>query len=887
VLSIRHLRFAVRQLFHRQHLDQEMNEELQFHLDCTILENIKSGMNPLEARRTALAGFGGIPQIREECREALGLRILDEVRQDLRYTARQLINHRGFTILAVLVLALGIGANTAVFSVIDLLVYRPLPVRHPEQLVRNKDLLSYQNYLDIKKSSQSTAAFTSASWWPLEIWDSEYSESYSGRAVSADLFDVLGLKLAMGRPFLPEEDLYPATHPVAIISYRLWQRRFGGSPSTIGKTIRLNSELLTVVGVAPKGFRDINYNGAYRDVWIPLPMFRIVQHFEKDPIWSDIFEQRNKPVLMLIGRLNPGVSLQQAQARVSVIADQIKKAYPESVKYFMSDIAWNVQMLPLSHPRIPGRETLFSLNILLAAAGCIFLICCANVGSLLLGRAAARQREIATRYAVGASRFRVIRQLLTECLVISGIALAASFAVWKLTLYCLPALEGSLNEGSIGAMRDLDLAFEPRIFLIAAAIALTANLLFALLPAILGSRIGIGASLRDHGTIRGSASPRLRRILVVAQVVLSSVLLVGAGLFIRFIARFQSADPGFDTKVLVASPGMPFYDMDPQKGINFYRAASERIRSLPGVQSAGWSFQVPPENGDPDNILPDPVTIGFKPLPAFSSSISPGYFQTLRIPLIQGRDFSDQEIKNRPNVAIVNETMARAFWPGQAAVGQRVKIQNTYEVIGVVKDAGYASAWNGPKPCIYLPIDLVLARMPKLHVRVFGNPSSMINPIRLAFESFGPEARIREIKLLSNEMEDLLSRERSTAFILILFGGLALVLATVGLYGIIAYSAAQRSREFGIRLALGAQQNTIKALVLREGLLTVLSGLAVGMPCAMILSRLLANRLHGMSSLDPISYISIAVLWICVSVIAVLVPARKAISNPLNALRVE
>ncbi len=898
-------------LWRRNLLEREMHEELRFHLACQIKDNIKAGMNPREARRAALRDFGGVDQTKEECRESRGFRLFDESRQDLRYALRQLIHNPGFTILAVLVLAFGIGANTAVVSIIDQLIFRPLPVLQPKQLAVIPSS-SYLDYIDLRNDNQVFSGAAAVDVFGFDLWDSDHSENLSGKAISANFFDVLGLKMAAGRAFLPEEDQLHGDHSATIISYRLWQRIFGANPAAVGQTMKLNGELLTIVGVAPRRFRDIDYGGAYRDIWIPLPMFKRALHLENEPMYSDLFEQRNKRFLNVIGRLKPGVSLKQAQARMNFVSNQLSKAFADSRRSWgahadgsLTEDGWTIQLHPLASPRRMNENTIFSINILFVAAGCILLICCANVGSLLLARNSARQREIATRLAVGASRFRVARQLLTESLVLSTISLAASFAVWRATLQCLPALESSLGQGPMDALRDLELVFEPRIFAIAVSIAIFANLIFALAPALLGSRLEITATLREQGFLRGGAGPRWRRILVVAQVMLSFILLIGAGLFIKVLARFETADPGFNTNVLVVHPGAPGYGFNNKKNVGYRQTVIERISALPGVLAASWASDAPPEMGNGGyQMVRTEQSIAANGAYRWidSNAISPGYFKTLQIPMVQGRDFTDYDDRTASaGTVIINETMARQFWPGLNPLGKRLQVgkslndvrknpEQIYEVVGVVKDAGYSRVWNGPKPYIYFtPAQLGYSEggASKLHVRIEGNPNSMINQIRKVFESFGPEAKVRGVRPLSAEMRLALSRERSTAFILSCFGGLALLLASVGLYGVISYSVARRSREFGIRLALGAPQSNIMKLVFREGIATVLVGLTLGLPCAIALARLLVNRLHGVSPLDPISYAAISMLWICVAILAVLVPARKAIADPMTALRVE
>jgi putative ABC transport system permease protein len=889
----------LRNLIGRDRFEKEMNEEVRFHLDMVIQNNIRAGMSPEEARGAALFHFGGVDQTKEECRDTRWTRIPEEIWQDLRYAVRMMRKSPGFTMVVVIILALGIGANTAVFSIIDAVVFRPLPVWHPEQLAAITSSSSYPDFLDIRNDDQVFSGVAALSHIPLELSNDEHPEGFAGRCVSANFFQVLGLRMAVGRGFMPDEDNSPGSHPVAVITYRFWEHEFGSDPAVLGKTLKLNGESLTIVGVAPKGFRDFEYLGANLHVWVPISMLYRVQHLEKDPIWHDVLEARDKRLwLGVIGRLKPGVKLRQAQARMRLIAGQLKEAYPKT----NSD--WEATLGSVGGPRFPGGNTQFFLAILLAAAICILLITCTNVGSLMLGRASARQREIATRLALGASRSRVVRQLLTEGVTLSGLAFVASLAVWGLTLRYLPYIEGSFNaQGAIGNPRDMELALDYRVSIIAICITLLTNLIFGMAPALVASRPELNSALKNQGFLfAGRAGSRWLRIPVVVQVALSVILLVGAGLFIRTIVRFQSVDPGFDQNVLLLNVGKPFRDFDVEKSISYYHQALERIRTVPGVLSASLARDIPPERGDMgERMRPEQNDVSENRWHWFDGNcVTPGYFKTLGMPIIRGRDFTDHDDGKSAGVVIVNETLARRYWPGLSPLGKRLRVKGdensddyrpeenrSYEIIGVVPDAKYSTVWKGAKPYVYFPLSQLYYFDPQLHVRVSGNPSPIINPIRKALESFGPDAKVYNARLMSAEMESLLSQDRSTAFVLGAFGLLALILTAVGLYGVISYFVAQRTQEFGIRMALGAQAEDILKQVVREGMTLVSVGLALGLPCSMTASRFIGSRLHGMSPVDPVTYITISLLCIAVALCAVFLPARRATANPMDALRFE
>jgi putative ABC transport system permease protein len=888
----------LRSLIGKDRFEKEMDEEVSFHLEMAIQENIRAGMNPEEARRTALLNFGGVDKTKEECRDTRPTRFLQDFWLDLRYAVRMMRKNPGFTVAAVIILALEIGANTAVFSIIDAVVFRPLPVWYPEQLAAITSSSSYPDYLDFRNDDQVFSGVAAFSGIPLELSNDEHPEGFAGRCVSTNFFEVLGLKMAAGRGFLPEEDNSPGSHPVAVITYRFWEREFGADPAISGKTLKLNGESLTIVGVAPKGFRDFAYLGANLHVWVPISMLYKVQHLEKDRIWHDVLEAREKRWLGVIGRLKPGVNLQQAQARVRVISSQLKEAYPKT----NSD--WDATLSSASNPRLPGGNTQFFLAILLAAATCILLITCTNVGSLMLGRASARQREIATRLALGANRSRLVRQLLTEGLTLSGLAFVASLAVWGLTLRYLPYIGGSFNaQGAIGNPRAMELALDHRVSIIAICITLLTNLLFGLAPALVASRPELNSALKNQSFLfAGRAGSRWLRIPVVVQIALSVILLVGAGLFIRTIMRFQSVEPGFDQNVLLLNVGKPFRDLDVERSISYYHQALERISAVPGVLSASLARDIPPERGDMgERMRPEQSDVSDNRWHWFDGNcVTPGYFKTLGMPIIRGRDFTDRDDGKSAGVVIVNETLARRYWPGLNPLGKRLRVKGdensddyrpeenrSYEIIGVVPDAKYSTVWKGAKPYVYFPLSQLYYFDPQLHVRVLGNPSSIINPIRKALESFGPDVKVYNARLMSAEMESLLSQDRSAAFVLGVFGLLALVLTAVGLYGVISYFVAQRTQEFGIRMALGAQAEDILKQVVREGMTLVSLGLAIGLPCSMAVSRLIGSRLHGMSPVDPVTYVGISLLCIAMALCAVFPPARRATANPMDALRFE
>ena len=692
--SIRLSLWRLINLFRRHRSDSSLNRELAFHLDMEIEENLRQGMNPDEARRRAHIALGGLEQTREEYRNTRGIRWLDELWQDLRYAQRVLTRSPGFTIVAISVLALGIGANTAVVSIIDTVVFRPLPVWRPDQLANIVGPVSYPDYLEIKSDDQIFSGVVTYGL-PLELENDQHPEGFSGQCVSANFYQVLGLRMAVGRA-------------------------------------------------------------------------------------------------------------------------------------------------------------------------------------------------------------RVVRQLLTEGMVLSLLALVASLAVWGLTLRCLSVIniEGSLSaEAYYFLPHDLEIGIDHRVLIIAFCITFLTNLIFALAPALVGSRPELTSSLKNQGFLFvGRAGSRWRRIPVVIQIALSSILLVGSGLFTRTIVRFQSVDPGFDQKVMILKVGKPFHGFDVARSISHYRQVLERIQAVPGVVSASFAADIPPERGAVGmRMRADDSFGGDDKWHWFDcNAVTPGYFKTLRMPIIQGRDFTDRDNETSADVVIVNETLARRYWPGVNALGKRMRVQGfegekdrSCEIVGVVGDAKYSAVWQGAKPYLYFPLFQFYLHDPKLQISVFGNPSSVIGSIRKVLEPLGPDVRVDQVRLISAEMDSMLDRERSTAYVFGIFGAIALILAGVGLYGVISYFVAQRTREFGIRMALGAQPADIIRQIIREGMVLVVVGLAIGLPCSMALSRFVSSQLHGVSTADPLTYITISILCLAATLLAVLLPARRATANPMEALRFE
>ncbi len=888
------LPLRVRSLLRRGRVEQEMAEEFEYHLEMKIREYTASGMTREEARYAAMRAMGGMEQQKEKCRDALRVRWMNEFLQDLRYAFRILAKSPGFTIVAVLMLALGIGANTAVVSVYEMAIFKPLPFGQIDRLVEIPPGFNYPNYLDIK--ADNTVFSDVAAWMVLPLGARGGNGlMLSGRAVSSNFFRVVGLPMTLGRGFLPEEEKLSGSSPVAVISHRLWKDSYGGDPAIVGKTIRLNDESLTIVGVAPQALKgDLGIGPVYWDYWVPIPMFVRITHLEKEPMWQDAIESRSMGQwLWSYGRLKPGISLEQARARMAVLFSNLQKAYPGSVK---DDAKPN--LVRANQARWPQGNILFSGAVRAAATLCILLITCTNIANLFLARSSARQREIATRLALGASRARVVRQLLAEGIVLSAVALILSLAIYGLTLQLMSAFEIPFNYSHT----NLDLGLNYRTLLFAIGIGLLANLMFGLAPALAATQTRLSGALRHPGLLAGFRKARGRRILAVSQIILTVVLLVGAGILGRMVWHFVSADPGFDRNVLII-PADSTYGINKSRRMRFYSESLERVRNLSGVRSAAWGATLPFDQRGYIEEAVRPELPGYGNDTWFTiqaNSVSPGYFQTLGIPVLQGRDFADRDINNPAGRVVINETMARRFWPGTTPIGKLIRFKRAdpkenrdqgpevCEVIGIVKDVRYKTPWEERTPYMYLPYWHWFYMQMTLHVSTSRNPYSLIAPVqRMYGNADSADFFANDASLIATQLESLFSEERSAACVLGIFGSLALLLAAIGLYGIISYSVTQRTREFGIRIALGARGGNIVRQVLLEGLKMAAFGLAIGLAGSVALSRFLASRLHGLSPLDPATYAAISVLILVIAFLAAFLPARRAAGNPMDALRTE
>ncbi|MGH2779910.1 MAG: ABC transporter permease [Thermoleophilaceae bacterium] len=805
--------------------------------------------------------------------------------QDLRYAVRSLRKTPGFTVVAILTLALGIGANAAIFTVLDRALLRPLPVEEPDRLVvlstlreggdRNMNF-SYPAYHDYREGSEVFSGLIAFAPRPFTLATDGAAERVEGVMVSGNYFDVLGVEPRHGRAFLTDE----GRAPVAVLSHGLWQRRFGADAGVVGRTVTLNDQPFTVVGVAPEGFRGLR-RGAAPDLWLPVGMQPLLAQ------GGDFLSMRNVNWLYLMGRLEPGVTLEQARTSLSLLFQRLDEENPSGELGI--GLASGAQ--GLTGDLLDYERPLF---LLMAMVGIVLLIACTNVANLLLARAARRRKEIAMRLSLGASSARLVRQLLTESLVLAALGGAAGLL---LALWAADLLLGFAP--ATGASLAFEVAPDTRVLGFTVAIVLLTALVFGLVPALQASRLDMIPALENDAASAGEGGRRLglRGTLVVGQVALSLVLLIGAGLFVRSLRNLQEVDLGFEARnVLLSSLELNGEEYDEARGTAFYEEILQRVEALPGVRSASLATTVTPS---PFGSNFGGATLeGYQPAPDEEISfdvnrVGPEYFETLEMPILLGRGFEARDREGAPRVAVINEIMAERYWPGGEPIGKRITFGSDPDdpsaiIIGVAEAGKYRSVREKEEMIAYMPILQDYRPWATLLVRTAGDPLAPAAAIRREVRALDPGLSLYDIKTMDEHIAQALSQDRMLSVLTTLFGVLALVLAAVGIYGVMAYITAQRTREVGIRMALGARRGDVLRLLLGHGALLVGLGLAAGVVAALLFGRAVGSLLYGVSASDPATLASVAAILLSVALLASYLPARLATRvDPMVALRHE
>ncbi len=905
--SISILRLRLRSLFSRKRVEQDLDEELRYHLQRQIEQEIAAGRTPDEARYAALRSIKDLEQRKEECRDVRKVNLIENLIKDLRYAFRMIRRNPGFTAVAVLSLAMGIGANTAIFTLIDTVMLRSLPVRSPNELVSIGDasrptanwnggymanIFSYPLYQQLRDQNRVfTGLLASGQAGPVELTTAaQEPEPVRARLVSGNYFEVLGVSPALGRTFSAEEDRAPGTSPVVVISYDYWSNRFARKIGILGRTLRLNGSPFTVIGVGPHRFTG-DVVGSPTDIWIPLSMQE--QLNRGDPR----LDRRDSNWLLLLGRLKPGVSLAQARAETTTlvhrtIADFEGSALsPGRLREIQSE---PVDVQPggkgFSWIRKHDSPLLFTL---MAVVGLILLIACANVANLLLARATARQREISVRLAVGASRARLVRQLLAESALLAAIGAAAGllFAGWGSRLLARLA---SVH-GAHPIPFDVDVHPDTTVIVFAGAVSALTAILFGLVPALRSTRVDLVPALKETARTLSGGGKQLGKLLVVGQVALSLPLLIAAGLFIRSLIDLETKDVGYSRTQLVllqVDPLAAGYRTSQQ--IPLMRSLLERLSSVPGVYDVTVS-----DNGlfaDRDSNSDSIRIDGFTPARkedmwcAFDQ-VGPRYFQVLNVPILAGRDFDNRDDTREPLVAIVNNTMARFYFGKRNPIGKYIlNGSDRYRIVGVVKDIKEGNLTGKTERRFFGPLLQTTDRLTvfNFEIRTRADPSKILQSIRGEMRAFDPNLKVLSLAPIRLLIEESIGNERLIAQLCGFFGMLALLLAGIGLYGVMAYATSRRANEIGVRMALGAERITVIWMVLRETLLMVTVGIAVGLPLALLATRLIAATLAGLSANDPATIATGIFVMLAMGALAGIVPATRASRiDPMAALRQE
>lgn len=876
---LRDLLLRLRALFRRKSVETELDDELRFHLERQVEKYVQGGLSREGAQLRARREFGGYEQIKEEYRDARGVRVLETLFQDFRYGARALVKNPGFSAVAILTLALGIGANTAIFTVVDAILLRPLPYPEPDRLVRvwesfpKRDVVRNSvnplNFLDWHDHSESFESIAAIASLRTNLNAHGHPIALPSMVVTPEFFSVLRVGPLLGRTFNAADGIPGQDHSV-ILSYELWQGQFGGDPGVVGQKIDVNSEPGEVIGVMPKSF---SYPEIKAEVWTPLAL--------TSPAWRE-----GGRFLTAIARLKAGVTLEQARQDMLRVANFTAQARPDNNK------GWSASVFPMLEDATEGVRR--PLWVLLAAVGFLLLIACANVANLLLMRGTGRVREMAVRSALGAARWRIIQGLFVESLLLSLAGMGGGLLLAHVGLRGLLAL---VPQGA-PLPRNEPIAINEPVLFFALLVSLATAVVFGLVPALRLSCVDLQNALKQGGLRAGVGGHQtLRRSFVVAEVSLALILLMGAGLMLRSFSRLISVDPGFDPERLLTmhiSVSFVRYHEDLKRSQYFDRILTE-IRHSPGVQAAGSTHFLPLTNSTSGSCFSPADQPEPKPADAPSAQfliISPGYFQTVGTPMRSGRDFGDRDAFNAPPVAIVNHAFVEHFFPRQNILGKQFRVcwslEKPVEIVGVVADARQARLQDSPEPTIFLSNSQAPMFFATLVVRASGDPRQIARSVEAAVHRVDPDQAVSDIRTMETVFSDSVASPRFQSVLLLVFAGLALALAVIGVYGVVSYAISERTNEIGIRVALGAHPGDVVRLVLREVLVLATIAIGLGVAGSLVLSRVLQTLLFEITPTDATTLASACGVILAVSVLAAILPARRAMrADPIVALRYE
>jgi predicted permease len=808
---------------------------------------------------------------------------------DLRFGFRRLIKTPGFAVIAILSLALGIGANTAVFSLVNMILFRPLPVASPQEVISvsavGKDgamaAFSYPNYLDFRDRNQVLSGLLVSRFVGVSLSRSGNNEKLWGNLVSGNYFDMLGVKPALGRTFLPEEDKTRLSHPVVVISHSLWQTRFAGDPAVVDSDVLINGRKFKVIGVAPAGFKgtEVIYTP---EIYVPFAMQKWIEPE------NDYLDNRREQNMFATGRLKPGVNSKQAEASLNILAAQLAKDFPNENE------GLKIQVVPPGFILPQIRNSMLSISAaLMGLVALVLLIACTNLANLLLARAAERGREIAIRLSIGASRARIVRQLLTESVMLATTGGLVGVALAQWIIDSILALKPPID-----IPVTLELRVDWRVLIFSMIVSVITGVLFGLVPALQATKPDLVPALKDAASQSGVRRSLLRSGLVVAQIAVSLLLLIAAGLTLRALQRLRAMNPGFNPEnALMMNFDLSLQGYQTDAGAQLRKQLLNRVESLPGVQSASITDFVPLSmnyNSNPILIEGRPQERGVNAPSAMHADIGLKYFETIGAPLLAGRDLTEQDQEGKTRSVVVNETFARKFFPGanpnENALGKQFRTSpesQPWQIVGVAKDGKYWTIGEDPQAFVWFPIGNQLA-FNYLLVRTSARPETLIGAIRVEFRNLDPNLPVTDVKTLTEHMNLSLFPARAFAALLSAFGLLALTLAAIGIFGVMSYAVSQRTREIGVRMALGAGAKDIFKLIVGRGLLLTLIGVGVGLALALVGTRLLSSLLYSVSAIDPLTFVGVTLLLVAVAFLACYFPARRAMkTDPMVALRYE